>query len=172
MSPGDMAGIGIPAAKPSRRPAAWAVEGSSRPGKATLGTHAVSAPLCSCRCGRRVYDSYILRGASARVGDAVLARTGPCAVRLAMQLPAGEGGLLTALLRLIEAGPLFGHGCGPRRKAHATLENIVARSRCRTASPRGSELGPPLACSAERPVTPQGRRAAANAANGDMNGRI
>ena len=91
-------------------------------------SHKLPAPLCSCGCRRRIYESYLRRGDSSNIGAVRLARTGQCAARLAAQLPTDQGELLELLLRLVEAGPLAGHGCGPRRKARAALEALIAET--------------------------------------------
>lgn len=103
-------------------------------------SHKLPAPFCSCGCGRRIYESYLRRGDSSNIGAVRLARTVQCAARLAAQLPADHGELLELLLRLVEAGPLAGHGCGPRRKARAALEALISRTRRALHDQTGTQL--------------------------------
>ncbi len=119
-----MATLDAFAVKADRRPEASATYSKKQPSR----PRTFSAPRCSCGCRRRIYASYVRRGDSSNIGTVRLARVGQCAARLAVQLPPGQGELLELLLRLVETGPLTGHGCGPRRKARAVLESLVAGS--------------------------------------------
>lgn len=121
-----MATLDAFAVKADRRPEASATSSRSEAKKQPSRSRTFSAPRCSCGCGRRIYQSYVRRGDSSNIGTVRLARIGQCAARLAVQLPPGQGELLELLLRLVEAGPLTGHGCGPRRRARAVLESLVA----------------------------------------------
>jgi len=91
------------------------------------------APRCACSCNRPVYESYLRRGQAVRVHNIMLARRVGCAARLAALRPE-----LRAMLRaLLAAGPLNGHGSGPRRRAlaEACEEPLVCRRRWQSSAP-------------------------------------
>ena len=77
------------------------------------------APSCSCGCGRRVYESYVRRKQAFCEGGLCLASVA-CASRLATKRPH----LRLQIWAMLARGPLYGHGCGPRRRAVARVAGV------------------------------------------------
>ena len=115
----------------ARRPPAAGVRSSHfavPPSKnAARGAHTMPAPLCSCTCGRQVFDAYVRRGQSARLslpgGSVHLARKVACTERFLRRRP----DMAEDLKRHLLMGKQKGRGSGPWARALQILAQNVER---------------------------------------------
>ncbi len=94
---------------------------------AARGAPTMPAPLCSCTCGRQVFDAYVKRGQSARLalpcGSVHLARKVACTERFLRRRP----DMAEDLKRHLLMGKQKGRGSGPWARALQILTQNVER---------------------------------------------
>ncbi len=94
---------------------------------AARGAPTMPAPLCSCTCGRKVFDAYTKRGQSARpvlpCGSVHLARKVACTERFLRHRP----DMAEDLKRHLLMGKQKGRGSGPWTRALHILAQTVER---------------------------------------------